>query len=32
VLFFHIVQNGFAGRIWPTGRSLDTPGVKGYTS
>ena len=27
ILFFHHWQNGFAGRIWPAGRSLETPGL-----
>jgi len=24
-IFFHYCQNGFAGRIWPAGRCLETP-------
>jgi len=27
VLFFHSCQNVIAGRIWPAGRSLETPGL-----
>jgi len=27
ILFFHNLQNGFAGRIWPAGRSLEIPAV-----
>jgi len=30
LVFFHYCQNGFAGRISPAGRSLESPGLRIY--
>ena len=32
ILFFHYSWNGFAGRIWPAGGSLETPDLVDETS